>query len=415
MPIPVVSPRSPVTATAAQSIAVTARLGPVPIVRDRMLAHTATTVATRRADPALAIVLLCDRLRRRHAEAPVWLRFAGRPHLLLIHRDDVRAAVDGRPAGFTSETPISHSRRRTVEADRRPDRSWRHRFDTAARVAATDPRTGLAAIAHTTALLSHGDRITLAAWRTLHRRVLRHVLLGAGAAGDDTLPTAGADRILDRVAGADAEPVPALLEVSTRTAVPLVRTITRLADILAANSFRTLQLLSVRPPVCPGPMYAAACLRETARLWPTDLTLVRETRRETWWGSAIVPAGTRLMVVNQFGHRDRRRLAHADEYMPGEWLYGGHAVREPLFNGFGHRRGPDPVQDLALACGAVVLSTVTEASILLPTAGALYPDGRVRHSPPPSPVVRLRPRGPARPVLPRIPVSQRRALPLASP
>ena len=44
------------------------------------------------------------------------------------------------------------------------------------------------------------------------------------------------------------------------------------------------------------------------RLWPTTPLLSRETLVELSWRGARVPAGTQILIVNTFHHRDRERL-----------------------------------------------------------------------------------------------------------
>lgn len=364
MQAPVTSPRRPVHATARQSIAATTYFGVLPTALGWFASRPAGAAAARRADATLQTILLCDRLRRDHGGAPVWLRVGGRPLLLVIHREDVRAALDGTPAPFTIEPRPQSGRRRNTAVATTSHRQWRAVIDSAMHVAAGDSRTAKIAAAQALAVLDAGNgRIEAVEWRRAHHRVLDQVMR----------IHSGADY---RARGGTAATARAHL-------------LAGVADTLADNTFRTLQLLSVRPPACGGRMYLTACLREAARLWPASSGVVRDTTRDTVWGGRAVRCGTRLLVVNSFGHRDRRRVAFADEFMPGEWLAGGHALREPLFNGFGHVRRTDPGQALALACGGAMLSTVMERVGLRPVDGVLDGDGRVRYCPPAPATVRL--------------------------
>ena len=59
------------------------------------------------------------------------------------------------------------------------------------------------------------------------------------------------------------------------------------------------------------------------RLWPTTPMLSRETTTEdVEWGGETVPAGTQVLIVNTFGHRDRDRIDYADRFAPEEWIEG---------------------------------------------------------------------------------------------
>ena len=95
--------------------------------------------------------------------------------------------------------------------------------------------------------------------------------------------------------------------------------------------------------------YLAASLQEAMRLWPTTTTLSRETTEEVEWNGETVPAGTQVVIVNSYGHRDPDRLDYADRFAPAEWI-GGDAAVYPGFNFFS--RGPQVCPGTALASGA---------------------------------------------------------------
>ena len=68
------------------------------------------------------------------------------------------------------------------------------------------------------------------------------------------------------------------------------------------------------------------------RLWPTTPLLSRETLAELELRGERVPAGTQVLIVNTFNHRDRDRLAYADRFAPEEWIDGdaGELGLQPL-------------------------------------------------------------------------------------
>jgi cytochrome P450 len=79
-----------------------------------------------------------------------------------------------------------------------------------------------------------------------------------------------------------------------------------------------------------------------------------------------VPAGTQLVIVNVYGHRDRDRLEFADRFAPEEWIEGG-AGAYPAFNHFS--RGPQgcPGAALALLVGRTALRALLEQGVADPS------------------------------------------------
>jgi cytochrome P450 len=149
-------------------------------------------------------------------------------------------------------------------------------------------------------------------------------------------------------------------------------------DTLAINCLRALALVASHPEQglradeevaalgSGGPSSAAdvagldyleACLQEAMRLWPTTPMLSRETVREVEWNGATVPAGTQVLIVNVFHHRDRETHDFADRFAPEEWLEGD-AASDWSFNHFSH--GPQGCvgAGLALFVGKAVLATL---------------------------------------------------------
>lgn len=88
---------------------------------------------------------------------------------------------------------------------------------------------------------------------------------------------------------------------------------TRVREELAAEDLGTAQgIQSLR--------YLEGCVQEAMRLWPTTPMLVRETLKEDTLGGATVAAGTQVIILNSFNHRDGERLAFADRFTPQLWL-----------------------------------------------------------------------------------------------
>jgi cytochrome P450 len=70
-----------------------------------------------------------------------------------------------------------------------------------------------------------------------------------------------------------------------------------------------------------------------------------------------VPAGTQLLIVNTFNHRDRDELEFADRFEPDAWLTGS-AGEDWQFNHFSHGPQGCPGTALALLVGREMLAKV---------------------------------------------------------
>ncbi|MEU0464454.1 cytochrome P450 [Amycolatopsis sp. NPDC006131] len=235
-------------------------------------------------------------------------------------------------------------------------------------------------------------------WNRAFQRIARRIVLGDEAAGDDALsvtlegmmaeanrlprrpsrrlpafrasveghleraePGSLAAAIADTPAGPDTEPC-----------AQVTHWLFALGDTLAANALRALAVLGQRPADAERALaeadHAAACLQETMRLWPTTPMLSRETRAEVVWDDGtVLPAGTRILVVNTFFHRDPAHVPDADAFVPERWLEGTPA-------GVNHfSRGPQRCAgaDLAVLTGrealrAALMRTLTIRTPRLP-------------------------------------------------
>lgn len=392
MSIVVTTSRRPGRATVRQSIAATGYFGVLPAAlltadgKDTPVAYTA-----RRMGANLQSILLCDRLRRQHAGAPVWLRIGTTPMMLVIHREDVRAIVDGVPHTFAVDARRSATiagRSSALALSRQGGNEPYTMLAQAMSVAAKDSDTSQIVADHASAMLkAHHRQVSFEQWRWMHLRFMRHILIGEAAAHNDEPALIEVNERRTRGPrttryGGDNRRTPLTAPLPSGTDVQFDLAVNVAANALAVNTFRAFQLLTARPPVCIGPLYLKACLRESSRLWPTVSGLIRKTTTDTIWGGQTVSAGSHLLIANCFGHRDRRRIDFADEFVPSQWLPGGHAVNEPLFNGFGHQRSKNSAQDLALICGASVLSTMIEASDWRPVSTVVDGSHRIDYEPP---------------------------------
>jgi cytochrome P450 len=127
-----------------------------------------------------------------------------------------------------------------------------------------------------------------------------------------------------------------------------------------------------------GLSYMRACMQEAMRLWPTTPLLSRETLVDLSWNGSVVPAGTQILIVNTFHHRDRDRHDFADRFAPEAWI-DGDASSEWAFNHFSHGPQGCPGTNIALLVGATVLAELLlrgEPRLLEPS---LDPDRPLPH------------------------------------
>jgi cytochrome P450 len=88
-------------------------------------------------------------------------------------------------------------------------------------------------------------------------------------------------------------------------------------DAAGMTLLRTLAALAGRSDLTARlaePGFAALCVHETLRLWPTTLVILRETTRNTTWHGIDLPAGTTIAILSGFLHRRHAPSA----YTPGE-------------------------------------------------------------------------------------------------
>ncbi|MEE6295036.1 cytochrome P450 [Georgenia wangjunii] len=102
---------------------------------------------------------------------------------------------------------------------------------------------------------------------------------------------------------------------------------------------------------------ARGTVLESVRLWPTTLTILRESLRPTQWSGRTAATGTSFLVVSSFFHRDETRLEHADRCEPEIWLDGRADTSWSLVPFSGGPAGC-PGRNLVLAVTSTLLSAV---------------------------------------------------------
>jgi cytochrome P450 len=116
--------------------------------------------------------------------------------------------------------------------------------------------------------------------------------------------------------------------------------------------------------------YLDGCLQETMRLWPTTPLLARETTRETMLAGERLDAGTQVMLLNVFNHRDPDNVQDADRMRPERWSERDHDYR---FNHLSGGAQDCPGAPLVSLLGkAVIAQLLTRHSLTLehPRLGA---------------------------------------------
>jgi hypothetical protein len=241
-------------------------------------------------------------------------------------------------------------------------------------------------------------------WNRAVRRATRRIVLGEGAADDDALsemlgelmdkanpPGRGDSELYGRYGAAlkryvDAAEPGSLVALfaqaptteRTRPAGQVTHWLFAMGDTLAINAFRCLALLASFGPDRDDDAYLGASLQEAMRLWPTTAMLSRVAVRDVDWDGTTVPAGTQLLIVNTFNHRDRDAVPFADRFEPEAWL-SGDAAEDWQFNHFSHGPQGCPGAELALLVGKAMMASVLARGVRL-VEPRLDPEKPLPHS-----------------------------------
>ncbi|WP_434443394.1 cytochrome P450 [Lentzea sp. E54] len=112
---------------------------------------------------------------------------------------------------------------------------------------------------------------------------------------------------------------------------------------------------------------------ESARLWPTTPVILRESTKPTRWHGQWLPENTEFVVFTPFFHRDPDRLPFADRYAPEIW----DRPLDPAIVPFSAGPGVCPGRDLVLTTAATMLDTLSE-HLSFPALSAPLP-GTLNH------------------------------------
>ncbi|ANN17005.1 cytochrome [Amycolatopsis orientalis] len=348
-------------------------------------------------------VRLLGRLRSRYGPGPLRLRVPGRSIDLALSGEDVAEVLAAAPVPFSPSTKekraaLGHFQPHGVLISDAADRPPRRRFNEEV----LEPGRPLHDLAEPFATViakeaeSLWDNGTLD-WDTFNVawwRIVRQVVLGESAAGDDAL-TDMLDRLRKDANWAYAHPRRESLYARFRAR--LIEHLERvepgsLAEVIASAeaerkpeivadqvahwlfafdaagivTFRALALLATHPAAreradeeardadlaSPNQFaYLRACALESVRLWPTTPALLRESTADTAWG----PAGTTVLIFTPFFHRDPESMPYADRFEPGIWLDGS-AAGNPALVPFSAGPAICPGRDLVLFCASTMLA-----------------------------------------------------------
>ncbi len=355
----------------------------------------------------------------------MWIRVAKDESLLLLGRTPIRRVLEGSPEPFAADpepkrSAMSHFQPHALTISRGRDWEDRRKFTEAVL------DTGMSSLADRFAAVCAEESAALPedldwdAWNRAVRRVTRRIILGDGAADDESVsemlgelmdksnpPGGGDSELYERYVAAlaryvDAAEAGSLVALFGQAPVTertdptgqVTHWLFALGDTLAINALRCLALLAVfdeeRERVA-GEVADAdlrtgagvdslnrleACLQEAMRLWPTTAMLSREAARDVEWDGVTIPAGKQVLIVNTFNHRDKDSLPNADRFDPDAWL-SGDAAGDWIFNHFSHGPQGCPGTALALFVGKAMLASLlgpgAEVRLLSPTIDAAKP------------------------------------------
>lgn len=156
-------------------------------------------------------------------------------------------------------------------------------------------------------------------------------------------------------------------------------------DAAGAATFRALAVAAARPDLtaelaaeahlpAPERLVARGSVLESVRLWPTTLVVLRESDSDTAWGEGELPAGTAVIIVSSFFHRDSDRVPFAHAFVPQVWN-DGRAEADRALIPFSTGPAGCPGRDVVAAVAGRFLSrTVAELTLSSPRSVHLAQD-----------------------------------------
>jgi cytochrome P450 len=380
--------------------------------------RTVVGVASKAGVDGLAVGFLKG-LRRTYGNGPFWIRVGKDEVLLVLGAKEIRRVLGGSPDPYASDPEpkkkgMSHFQPDALTISRQPEWEPRRKFaeailDTGKPVHRLADPFAVVCLEETEGLIdAAGPALDFDTLNQAVRRVTRRIVLGDGAADDEelseqlgklmdesnTMPAFGPSELRDEfsakleayVAAAEPGSLASLIADAPaveRPAGQLIHWLFAMGDTLAINMLRCLALLGSHRyerarvleslagvdlqsgAAVAGLSYLEACLNEAMRLWPTTPMLSRVTVAETDWDGTKIPAGTQVMIVNTFTHRDRETHEYANKFAPEAWT-AGNAGSDWSFNHFSHGPQGCPGAGLALFVGrAMIAKLLLEREVAL--------------------------------------------------
>ncbi len=390
----------------------------VPTIAKGVIIRRRSMVAfAQRLELDRSAVRTLQRLRERHGDGPVIIRAPGRVQAVLLAPADVRRVLDGTPEPFAADTSekhalLSHFQPDGVLISRGAEREERRELNEAV-LDSGCPRHRLAAHFASVveeeagALLTEARGAGTLDWRSFAsawNRIVRRVVLGDGARGDEELTRLLAKlrrdanwaflhpkrralyerfasrlaRHLDRAEPGSLAHVMAKMHTAP-DAAPAGQVPQWLFafDSAGIASFRALALLATHPAPAararaeiaesegaPAPElpFVRACVLESVRLWATTPMILRQSTAETEWDGCTMPANIGVLIFAPYFHRDATRLPFADRFAPETWL-GGSPERDLGLVPFSDGPARCPGRELVLLLASTMLAALTRSSV----------------------------------------------------
>ena len=333
-------------------------------------------------------------MRASYGPGPVWVRVVRDPALLVLSVEDVRRVLGRSPDPFASDPPSKRKGMTAFQPDALTisrDGPWenRRRFNEAVLDTGLSRLSDhfVAVVQEEAGVIAREAELSWDQWHAAFQRITRRVVFGDAARSDEALTELLGELMSEGngMPGRPSERLPALMErirhyigageggsltslfdsapsdETTRVEGQVPHWLFATHDTLAINAFRCLALLASHPEqrerALGDDAYLGACLHEAMRLWPTTPMLARETVTDVDWDGESVPAGTQVLIVNSFLHRNPDTHEFADRFAPEEWI-DGEAGDDWSFNHLSHGPQGCPGSGLALLLGRSMLAAV---------------------------------------------------------
>ncbi|MEH6663952.1 MAG: cytochrome P450 [Brevundimonas sp.] len=328
-------------------------------------------------------VKLMQRLRAKHGDGPLLVRNPVRPQAILLRDEDVRRVLEGAPEPFSpasreKRAALSHFEPHGSLITRGPTRATRRAFNDDVLESGCPIHRSAADFSgvveqEAERLLRNGIASGALDWDAFFdswMRIVRRVVLGAGARDDDQL-TRMIVRLRRRANWAfaarrnrglreafhlrlqshldRAEPGSLAFLIGRRSWAEATEPAHQVAQWLFAfdpggmATYRCLALLVAHADKLDKARsettsardfthlpFLRAAVVETLRLYPTTPMVLRQTTHATEWPGGTLPKGSGVLIFAPFFHRDDERLATAHRFHPESWLNQDPAHHAPL-------------------------------------------------------------------------------------